>query len=168
MHGTMDPKVVDALQRQLNQELAAAHSYTQLGVWSDDQNLHGFRDWFYKQAGEERAHAQKFIDHLLDRNIQPALAALPAPQAQFPGLLEVAHHALHMEQDNTRGITACYEAAQAARDYLAQPLLLEFLKEQVEEEAWATEMVERVERATCAGGLGELDRHIERYLKDEK
>jgi ferritin len=42
-----------------------------------------------------------------------------------------------------------------------------FVNEQVEEEAWCLEMVERVERASCAGGLSDLDRHIERYLEDE-
>jgi hypothetical protein len=29
-------------------------------------------------------------------------------------------------------------------------------------------MVERVQAATCAGGLSDLDRHIERYLTDDK
>jgi hypothetical protein len=29
-------------------------------------------------------------------------------------------------------------------------------------------MVERVEAATCAGGLLDLDRHIERYLEGDK
>jgi ferritin len=43
-------------------------------------------------------------------------------------------------------------------------LLQWFINEQVEEEAWADEMVARTARANCAGGLGELDRHIERYL----
>jgi ferritin len=43
-----------------------------------------------------------------------------------------------------------------------------FINEQVEEEAWCLEMVQRVERATCAGGLSDLDRHIERYLEGGK
>jgi ferritin len=42
-----------------------------------------------------------------------------------------------------------------------------FINEQVEEEDWSTEMVERVQAATCAGSLGDLDRHIERYLEEE-
>jgi ferritin len=41
-----------------------------------------------------------------------------------------------------------------------------FIKEQVEEEAWSLEMVERVQAATCAGGYSDLDRHVERYLED--
>jgi hypothetical protein len=42
-----------------------------------------------------------------------------------------------------------------------------FINEQVEEEAWCLEMVERVQAATCAGGFSDLDRHIERYLADD-
>jgi hypothetical protein len=37
----------------------------------------------------------------------------------------------------------------------------------VEEEDWASEMVERIETATCAGSLSYLDRHIERHLDEE-
>jgi ferritin len=42
-----------------------------------------------------------------------------------------------------------------------------FIAEQVEEEAWCLEMVERVQAATSSGGLSYLDRHIERYLEAE-
>jgi ferritin len=39
-----------------------------------------------------------------------------------------------------------------------------FINEQVEEEAWAAELVDRVKGATCAGSLSDLDRHIEKLL----
>jgi ferritin len=42
-----------------------------------------------------------------------------------------------------------------------------FINEQVEEEAWSAEMVERVQAAACSGGMSDLDRHIERYLAEE-
>jgi ferritin len=60
-----------------------------------------------------------------------------------------------------------YEAALAAKDYAAQVLMHGFISEQVEEEAWCLEMVERVQAASCAGSLSDLDRHIERYLEKE-
>ena len=41
-----------------------------------------------------------------------------------------------------------------------------FISEQVEEENWATEMVQRTEAAGSDAGLSALDRHIERYLAD--
>jgi ferritin len=73
-----------------------------------------------------------------------------------------------MELNNTQGIHAVYEAALAAKDYPTQVMIQWFITEQVEEEAWCMEMVERVQAASCAGGLSDLDRHIERYLEAER
>jgi ferritin len=161
------PKVIEELNRQLNLELAAAHSYLALSVWCDVRNLKGFGRYFVKQAGEERAHAEKILKHLTDRSVTPEVAALPAPKQDFRTLLEVAQQAQAQEHNNTLGIHAAYEAAVAAKDYPAQVFMHWFINEQVEEEDWSAEMVERVQAASCAGGLSDLDRHIERYLEQE-
>jgi ferritin len=157
-------KVLAELNRQLNQELAAAHAYRALAVWCTDQNLQGFARLFARQTAEEQEHAEKIMTHLLDRGVIPELAGIAAPKQSFRSLLEVAHQAQSMEHANTQGINAVFEAAQTAKDYAAQVLMHWFINEQIEEEAWCLEMVERVEGASCAGGLSDLDRHIERYL----
>src|SRR5262245_48428995 len=151
-------KVVEELNRQLNQELAAGHSYLALSVWCDARNLKGFGKFFVKQSGEERGHAERILKHLTDRGITPVVTALPAPKQDFKTLLEVALQAQSQEHANTSGINAAYEAALEAKDFPAQVLLHWFINEQVEEEDWSTEMVDRVQAATCAGGLFDLDR----------
>lgn len=155
------------LKRQFNKELGSAHAYTALAIWCDARNLKGFARYFYKQVGEERIHAQKFADHLLDRGVTPELGAIEAPKGDFKSLLELAKYTQIMEGANTDGINATYQAALQDGDYPAQVLLQWFINEQIEEEAWTDEMVDRVEHANCAGGLGELDRHIERYLTEK-
>jgi ferritin len=159
--------VLSELQRQLNQELGAAYNYQALSLWCEDQHFKGFASFFEKQAAEERLHAGKFIDHLLARGRLPELGSIPAPKGKFENILEVAEHARTMEQTNTAGIHSVYEAAVTETDLPAQVLLHWFINEQVEEEAWADEMVTRVARASCPGGLSDLDRHIERYLNRE-
>jgi ferritin len=161
-------KVLAELNRQFNQELSAAHSYRALSLWCDDQNFQGFARYFAGQAGEELEHAGRMTAHLIDRGVLPETTAIAAPKCDFKSLLEVAQHAQAMELDNTKGIHAVYEAALAAKDYPAQVFMQWFVNEQVEEEAWCLEMVERVEKANCAGGLSDLDRHIERYLEGGK
>ena len=161
-------KVLEELQRQFNHELGAAHSYLALSAWCEINNLKGFASYFSKQSGEEREHADKIIAHLIDRDVSPEFAALPAPKQELRSLLDVAKRAQTMEQENTKGVNAVYEAALAAKDYPAQVLMHWFISEQVEEEAWCAEMIERVENASCAGGLSSLDRHIERYLAGDK
>jgi ferritin len=160
------PTVIAELNRQFNQEFTAAHSYRALSLWCDDRNFKGFARYFAKQALEEQEHAAKITAHLIDRGVLPAMAAIPAPKHDFDSLLEVAEHAQAMEQTTTQGINAVYEAALAAKDYPAQVLMHWFINEQVEEGAWCLEMVERIKTANCAGGLSDLDRHIERYLED--
>jgi ferritin len=168
MPGTgIKPAVVTEIQRQMNHEYGAAHAYTALAMWCDEQNLKGFARFFHKQSGEEREHAQRFADHLLDRGVLPELRELPAPKTRFKNLLEVAQHARSMEQANTQGILKTHQAAIKANDHAAQVALQWFITEQVEEEAWCDEMVQRVEAAGSGVGLMALDRHIERFLSEK-
>ena len=160
------PPVVVELNRQFNEELAAAHGYLALSLWCEIRNFKGFGGFFAKQAAEERSHAGKIIKHLIDRGCVPEVKSVAEPRADFSTLLEVAQRAQIMEQTNTRGIHAVYEAALAAKDYPAQVLMHWFINEQVEEEAWCAEMLDRVQSATCAGSLSSLDRHIERLLSE--
>ena len=162
------PSVVAELQRQFNHELAAAHGYQALSVWCPAHNLTGFAAFFEKQSGEERTHAKKIIDHLIDRSVDPVLGAVPQPKQDFRSLLDVAQYAEVMEQANTKGINAVFEAALAAKDYPAQVLMHWFINEQVEEEAWCAELIDRVRSASCAGSLSDLDRHVVRIFSDEK
>ena len=161
---TLNPQVLTELKRQLNQELGAAHAYLALSIWCTARNFTGFASFFAKQAGEEREHAEKMIDHLLARGATPELTELPAPKSDHASLLDIALQAQAMEEANTRGIHAVYEAALAAKDYPVQILMHWFINEQVEEEAWCAEMVDRVKCASCAGSLSDLDRHIVRLL----
>lgn len=160
------PAVLTEIQRQLNHELGAAHAYTALAVWCASENLKGFSRFFHKQAGEEREHAQRFMDHLLDRGARPELAALPAPKGDFANVLEVVKHARAMEVANTAGIHRCYETAMSEKDWPAQVALQWFVTEQVEEEAWCDELVTRVE-AVGGPGLVMLDRHLEKVLGEK-
>ncbi len=157
---TIPAAVGSELQRQLNHELAAAHAYLAMSWWCRARCFRGFADFFAKQAEEEREHAAKVMGHLQDRGVEPGLEAVPAPRQDYGSLLEVAAQAQKMERANTQGIYAVYEAALAAKDYPAQVLMHWFINEQVEEEAWAAELVERVQSATCAGSLASLDRHL--------
>ncbi|MFI5371308.1 MAG: ferritin [Candidatus Eisenbacteria bacterium] len=167
MPGTAIPAALLAeLQRQMNHEYGAAHAYTALAHWCDERNFKGFARFFHKQSSEERVHAQRFADHLLDRGALPELREIAVPKVRFDTLLEVARQARTMEQANTGGIHQAYAAAVKEKDLPAQVALQWFISEQVEEEAWCDEMVDRVEAAGSPGGLIHLDRHIERMLAE--
>ena len=168
MPGTPVPAaLIGELQRQLNHEYGAAHAYAALAIWCADQNLKGFARYFHKQSAEEREHAQRLVDHLIARGVMPEVSALQAPRTRFESLLDVARHAQSMEQANTAGILQAYKAALKEGDLPAQVALQWFISEQVEEESWCDEMVDRVEAASRTAAFGYLDRHIETLLAEK-
>src|SRR5271170_7537401 len=93
-------KLLSELNRQLNQEFSAAHSYRALSLWCDDQNFKGFAHYFAKQSTEELNHGHKITAHLINRGVLPELGAIPAPQHAFKSLLEAAQHAQALELEN--------------------------------------------------------------------
>jgi len=161
---SISPKVITALENQATHELFAAQSYLAMSCWCEVQQHSGFAGFFYKQAAEERAHADKLLKHLTDRDVMPKIGALAAPAAAFKSLLEVAQAAYDFERANTAGIHAAYAAALAEKDYAAQVMLHWFINEQVEEEAWSDKLLVKTREASCAGALLNLDRHLEKIL----
>ncbi|MEI7733443.1 MAG: ferritin [Verrucomicrobiota bacterium] len=162
------PMVATEIQRQLNHELGAAQGYLAMALWCDHEHYSGFAAFFHKQVEEERAHAAKFMAHLLDRGVRPEIRVLAAPKSEYATLFDVVKQAQAMERVNTEGVNATYEAALASKDYPAQVLLQWFIQEQVEEEAWADELLDRVQSATCAGSMMDLDRHLDKILGADK
>ncbi len=164
----MKSEIFAALNDQANHELLAAHSYESMALWCSWNVYPGFADFFSEQASEEREHAAKFLSHLLERGEKPILSTIDAPRSAFSSLSEVAEYALSLEKTNTQKIEACYELALAEKDYASQPLLLELINEQVEEEAWGNQMVTLTKRAECPGAALNLDRHIIKILSPKE
>ncbi|MGF1452173.1 MAG: ferritin [Opitutales bacterium] len=163
----MNDSIKNSLSDQANHELYAAHCYRAMAFWCDDRDYNGFAKFFYEQADEEQAHALRFFTHLLDRGIQPRVTGIKDPKNEFDNILEVALQARALEKANTEYISACYELAVAEKDYLSQPMLLEFIQEQVEELSWTDTMLTLTERAQCSGATYNLDRHIRKDLRGE-
>lgn len=168
MSREMNSTVAAQLIKQANHERYAAASYKAMAYWCAANEYNGFAKFFHNQAEEELEHAEKFFDHLLDRGALPVVHAAAEPKNSFSSLLEVARLALHLEEVNSDGITACYEASLAEKDYPSQGLLCWFISEQVEEEAWANKMITLVKRNECPGALYALDRHIIKELSEEE
>jgi ferritin len=163
----MDPKFLQQLNEQATHELTAAYAYLAMANWCASEDYSGFASFFRKQAEEEREHSAKIQEFLLDRGELPVLGALAAPKLTYASLQDVALTALSLEKANTLGIEKAYELAESVKDHASKSMLLWFLSEQVEEEAWAQSMVTQTSRVTCPGAVLDLDRHIVKMLSGD-
>ena len=120
----------DAMNDQINKELYSSYLYLSMAAYFEDKNLPGFARWMRIQEAEEREHAMKFYDFILERGGKVTLKTIDAPKTEWKSTLEV-----------TASIHALYELALKEKDYPAQVMLQWFITEQVEEEKNAAEIV---------------------------
>lgn len=147
---------------QITLEFEASIVYRQLAIEVDCADLPGMAAWLRHQADEEIVHANKFIDHVVDRENHPKIGAITAPELN-PDMtpLEVFKAALAHEQKVSESIRELYRAAEAEGDLDSRPLLNWFLEEQIEEESTASEIISRIELVGDDGsGLLRLDAEL--------
>ncbi len=153
--------LTDALNEQLKQELYSAYLYLAMSAYCDQQNLPGFSHWLRIQAEEEREHAMKFYDFILDRDGKLALQSLPQPPREFGSPVDLFEQVLAHEQEITSLIEQLYRTAGAEQDHATQIFLEWFISEQVEEEKTALQILETLRMAgDDKVGLLMLDREL--------
>lgn len=155
-------KLAEAFDTQITLEFEASIVYRQLGITMDAQDLPGMGAWLRAQADEEIVHANKFIDHVVDRDGHPRIGAMNAPQVdQDASPAEVFAAALGHEQKVSEAIRDLYRSADAEGDLDSRPLLNWFLEEQIEEEATVSEILARIKLVGDDGpGLLRLDSEL--------
>ena len=63
----MSEKLAKAFSEQVTMELSSSVAYLQMSAWFDSFDLPGMASWMRIQSEEERQHALRFMDFVLDR-----------------------------------------------------------------------------------------------------
>ncbi|MBU1166860.1 ferritin [Patescibacteria group bacterium] len=143
----MNKKIEEAINKQINEELFSEYIYLSIAAYADYKNLKGFAQWFTVQAKEERDHAMGFYLHLLERGGQVKLEAIKKPPATFGKPVDMFTLALKHEKYITDKINKLYELARKEKDYAFESFVKWYIDEQVEEEATASEWLEKLKMA---------------------
>ena len=143
----MKGAVKGAIDAQIGREFYAGYLYLSMAASFEAASLDGFARWMRKQAEEEREHAMKLFDFLLDRGERVELQPIDAPPSAFRSALDTFEQALEHEKEVTAHINELYELASKEQDHPARILLGWFVEEQVEEEKNASAIVDRLAMA---------------------
>jgi ferritin len=141
----------DSINEQINKELFSSYLYLSMAAFFEEKSLPGFAKWMRVQAGEEREHAMKFYQHLVDRGGRVLLKAIAAPETDWSSNLALFQEAQAHEAKVTKSIYDLYEQAVSEKDFPAQVLLQWFITEQVEEEKNAADIVAQLELIDARG-----------------
>jgi ferritin len=154
-------RFVDALNAQVAREFAAAHQYTAIAAYYSGETFPQLAAFFYAQADEEREHALKMVNYLLDTNSPVNLTGVEQPKTSFGDHIEPIRLALDQEKSVTVSISELFEVARETRDYRSEQFLDWFLGEQTEEESSMSDLLAVAERTASVPML------LEEYLARE-
>lgn len=132
---------------QITMELGSSVAYLQMAAWFEAENLTGMANWMRAQSEEEKEHAHRFLEFVLDRGNRVSIGAIEAPTADFSDVESVFAASLSQEQAVTKSIHDIYRMATEQGDLGSYPFLQTFIMEQNEEEATVETILERVRRA---------------------
>ena len=112
----MQTDLLQGLNEHLKLEFRAAHEYLAMSIWLAEHDLPGFARWMRQQSSDEVLHAQRIIDHLVERDQKVVLPEIAAPPAHWASALELCEHVLKNEQDVTASINNLYADAEKTKD----------------------------------------------------
>ncbi len=125
----------------------------------------GFANWMRQQAQEEMFHAIKLYDFVGGRGGKVVLEAIAKPPGDWKNSLEVIKATLEHEQKVTGLINDLVNQAMDERDHATNIFLQWFVSEQIEEEANATAILDKLKLiGKETGGLFALDQELAQRL----
>ncbi len=139
----INEKVAKMLNEQINLELFSSYLYLEISNYFADLGLDGFAHWFQIQVQEEIYHTDLIIEYLQDNDVRIKLSQIGDPSRDYKKPIEALEEALEHEKVVTKAIHKIYEEAMEEKDFRSMNFLNWFVEEQAEEEASATELIDK-------------------------
>ena len=154
-------KMLDGFNDQINKELYSSYLYLAMSAHFESVNLSGFAAWMKVQSNEETEHGMKMYQYVFERGGRVVLEAIAKPAAEYKTPLDVMKKVLEHEKKVTASIEALYELSLKEKDYATQVMLQWFIKEQVEEEKNASDIIELLKNiGDNPAGLAMVDQRL--------
>ena len=146
-------KLANALSKQVTAEYYSAYLYHAMSAYAESKGLSGTAHWLFMQAREELAHGVNLYQYILDRGALPVLGEIEAPPTSFESICAVFKEVLAHEQKVTAQINDIASLAMEEKDHACYQFILWYVEEQVEEEATASSIIDKLELIGCNSGL---------------
>jgi len=140
-------KMNAALNEQVGHEFGASLQYVAIAAYFDSDNLPELAAHFYRQADEERDHAMRIVNYVVDAGGKVAIPAIPAPKSGFASAEEAVKLSVDWELTVTKQINALVDLAIKETDHTTQNFLQWFVTEQLEEVSSMERLLSMIRRA---------------------
>lgn len=154
-------KVEKVLNKQIEIEANSSQFYLAMASWAETQGLEGVASFFYNHSDEEREHMLKLIKYVNERGGHAIVPPLMKPPKLFDCLSHVFQDLLNHEIMVTQEINKVVDVCLQDKDYTTHNFMQWYVAEQIEEEALARHILDKLKLiGDDKGGLYLFDRDI--------
>lgn len=158
----LSKQIESLLNQQVELEAASSQYYLAMASWSEVKGYNGVSKFLYTHADEERMHMLKLLQFINERGGHGTVPALKAPPTEFKGIQEVFEQILKHEIHVSGEINNLVEQCLAEKDYTTHNFLQWYVSEQIEEEALARNILDKLNLiGNDKGGMYLFDRDLE-------
>ena len=144
-------KLQNAINEQITAEMWSANLYLAMSFYFEREGFSGFAHWVKKQYSEEMEHACSMAEYIIKRGGTAKVDKIDVVPNGWGTPLEVFQHIYDHERHVSKMIDTLVDIAAAEKDKATQDFLWGFVREQVEEEANALNIVDKIKKAGDAG-----------------
>jgi len=168
----LSKKIEEALNVQMTNEAHASQVFLSYAAWADNTGYEGIANFLFRHAQEERNHMMKILEYILKRGGKVKVTAIAAPDADPTSVNDCFKKVFEAEVENTTAIYKVVKMSLDEQDWATWNFMQWFVKEQIEEETMALDLLAKIQIAGGEKANGDalytLDRDLEKTPDDAR
>ena len=140
----LSPIIQDALNKQVVIEAESSQVYLAMASWAETQGFEGVSQFMYAHSDEERMHMLKLVKFINERGGHAIISTLAAPPVSFGSFKEMFQELFNHEVAVSASINDLVDISLQEKDYATHNFLQWYVSEQIEEEALARNILDKI------------------------
>lgn len=158
-----------ALNEQIKIEASSSQVYLAMASWAEIQGFEGVASFMYAHSDEERMHMLKLVKFVNERGGHAKVSTLEAPPAKFGSFKEMFKTLFDHEVMVSSKINDLVDITLKEKDYATHNFLQWYVAEQIEEEALARNILDKINLiGDDKGGLYLFDNDVKLLITNEE
>lgn len=164
----LSPIIEEALNKQITVEAQSSQVYLAMASWAEVLGFEGVAQFMYAHSDEERMHMLKLVKFINERGGHAKVSALEAPPTEFGSFKEMFQTLFDHEVFVSKSINDLVHITLEERDYATHNFLQWYVSEQIEEEALARNILDKINLiGDDKGGFYLFDNDIKQLITQD-
>ncbi len=137
-------KIEKALNEQIRIEAESSQIYLAMASWAETQGFEGVSSFMFAHSDEERTHMLKLVKFVNERGGHAVISTLDAHPISFGSFKEMFQTLFDHEVMVSQKINDLIDITLTEKDYATHNFLQWYVSEQIEEEALARNILDKI------------------------